>query len=173
MLGGMRRAVPVIFPFGRRGRERRPLIGRVVPGLGRVRQGRCGAGRQVPLDAHGVYAVGDKDGQQQYGKGQHARQHRGNASQRYTPRRPSRNHAVTLTARRGRSTNSPEIPGLTSHTHGPFASATTQSPKCHPLLGHSGEQSVGRGVSAANLFWAFGYNVAALPWQGPAGRQDC
>jgi hypothetical protein len=47
-----------------------------------------------------VHPVGEEDTEGQYAKGQYTRQPGRHAGPRYTPGRPSRNHAVILTARR-------------------------------------------------------------------------
>jgi len=88
VLGRVRRAMTLIVAVrrhdGHDGKGGCFALGSVSR-IGPVRQGGCGAGRQVSLDALGVHPVRDEDTEDQYGKGQYTRQPGRHAGQRYPP----------------------------------------------------------------------------------------
>jgi hypothetical protein len=104
---------------GFRGDGRRGLDGCVANTVGRRSGEDRGAGGEVPLGTLHMHAVRDEDTEKEYGEGRHAQQWtRSGADPDAAPGRPSRNHAVILTARRLWSATGPahrtsvRVPGL-------------------------------------------------------------
>lgn len=101
MLGRVRRTMTVIVAVRRHDSQGGYVSLGSVFRIGPVRQGGCGAGRQVSPDALDMHPVSEEDTEEHYGKDQDTRQPGRHAGPRHAPGRPSRNHAVILTARRG------------------------------------------------------------------------